>query len=343
MTLSEIESIAALRDPVLRNLRITHCYAELSNSFAAYLPNAANWCTYATWASRQAGRSIRAEDLARALERRLRATQPEIVTREIARQVLRLPGIRRSSEAVARGNLKVFAEIAPAFARFLENADAPQSFSEEQKLLAEAFENYRRAKASPAVSAQLQLLANLQIGLHEQRRLQPDIQEALDEAAIPPDLIENEAYGILTAQLSWTTRLWSWLSPLQERVLRTAAHALATETARAIRAIATEHLMTLEFPGPRTIRLGSDLTQSFPASLTQITEAALATLLSEIDPTPNATLDSGAHDWASFPDRMHFITDLFRCGHEDATLLTPPYTAAQIEALRQGRLPPPPL
>src|ERR671919_1377411 len=68
-TVAEVERIAALTDPVVRNLQITQCYCELSRAFAARTGGGpANWCTFATWASKQAGQTIRREDLAHALD-----------------------------------------------------------------------------------------------------------------------------------------------------------------------------------------------------------------------------------------------------------------------------------
>ncbi|HSL70052.1 MAG TPA: hypothetical protein VK864_07395, partial [Longimicrobiales bacterium] len=66
--LEAVRTIALLPDPVERNLRITQCYYELSKTIAARTAGGANWCTFATWASRQAGQSIRREDLQRAIE-----------------------------------------------------------------------------------------------------------------------------------------------------------------------------------------------------------------------------------------------------------------------------------
>jgi len=40
---------------MVRNLRITQCYSALAG--------AANWCSFATWVSKQAGQTIRGEDL----------------------------------------------------------------------------------------------------------------------------------------------------------------------------------------------------------------------------------------------------------------------------------------
>ena len=60
---TEVERIAALPDPVLRNLQITQCYHELAACLPGRTGPGANWCTFATWASKQAGQTIRKEDL----------------------------------------------------------------------------------------------------------------------------------------------------------------------------------------------------------------------------------------------------------------------------------------
>ena len=63
-TTVDVDRIAALSEPVIRNLQITQCYHELAAAMAARV-SGANWCTFATWASRQAGQTIRQEDFAR--------------------------------------------------------------------------------------------------------------------------------------------------------------------------------------------------------------------------------------------------------------------------------------
>ena len=69
-TPAEVRAIAGVADPLIRNLRITECYSRLSASMASRVTGCANWCTFATWASRQAGVTIRHEDLAEALRLR---------------------------------------------------------------------------------------------------------------------------------------------------------------------------------------------------------------------------------------------------------------------------------
>ena len=65
------QRIGAIESPVVRNLEITFCYSRLAAACATRNGQGANWCTYATWASRQAGRTIRGEDLLENLESRL--------------------------------------------------------------------------------------------------------------------------------------------------------------------------------------------------------------------------------------------------------------------------------
>ena len=57
-SVTEVATIGAIDDPVIRNLRITQCYHELSAAIAERASPGANWCTFATWPSRQAGQTI---------------------------------------------------------------------------------------------------------------------------------------------------------------------------------------------------------------------------------------------------------------------------------------------
>ena len=70
-TVEEIDRIARHGDPIVRNLQITQCYSEISRCVGELFGYSANWCTFATWASKQAGQTIRQEDLLRAFQERL--------------------------------------------------------------------------------------------------------------------------------------------------------------------------------------------------------------------------------------------------------------------------------
>ena len=166
------------------------------------------------------GVTIRSEDLGETLRRRiggpaslwhpLRSLWRVLLRRGLLDPTSRLGRIssaihspfdafERASGAVARGNLKVFAEIGREFARYLEAcpADAPvdspalSAFLQAlrpgeppdgQDYLRQAFSCYQRQghEPDPHARAGLVLLANLSIGLHEQTRLQPEIAEAVD-------------------------------------------------------------------------------------------------------------------------------------------------------------------
>ena len=232
-TVDDVARIAAIANPVIRNLEITLCYARLSSAFAARTGEGANWCTYATWASRQAGRTIRAEDLLDMLGHKLgehrwllhpvttlwrRLLRRGLFHREtrIGRLTAELhtpfDAFERASDAVARGNLKVFQEIAAEFARYLQESpvDAPAETPpfrrflnrlragdppDGQRYLRQAFARYERCRhePNPKMRAELAVLANLEVGLHEQTRLQPEIREALDAAYLTQDDLGQRA------------------------------------------------------------------------------------------------------------------------------------------------------
>jgi hypothetical protein len=218
-TVDDVRRIAAIRNPVIRNLEITHCYSELAKAFAARSGEGANWCTYATWASRQAGRTIRGEDLVLQLGRRCEEARWLLHPwRCVLRRGLFNPGSRigrltaklhtpldafeRASDAVARGNLKVFAEIGLEFARYLHDCapDGPvdRFLDGLPESLRRAFAHYHRRhfESDPKRRAELALLANLEIGFHEQERLQPEIRAALDASSAT-----YAGLGVLTAIL----------------------------------------------------------------------------------------------------------------------------------------------
>src|SRR5512132_2605163 len=138
-TVEEIDEIASHGDAIVRNLEITQCYYEISQSVAALIGISANWCTFATWASKQAGQTIRQEDLLRAFEDRFNLSSEISAELETVSRRLKAIGVlvhgklsravilqaldpaaafARAGDAVARGNKKVFEEIGREFARF---------------------------------------------------------------------------------------------------------------------------------------------------------------------------------------------------------------------------------
>ena len=380
-TIADVEAIAAIADPVIRNLRITQCYHELSAVHAGRCSPGANWCTFATWASRQAGQTIRKEDLVRTIARltgsgslaeqaarRLAAVTRRFGSRLQAEEILKIlweltdqeAALERMSAAVAQGNKKVFDEIGREFARFfavclndaafdaakidefcgvLRDGDPPEG----QGYLRRAFSHYYRAlfTAHAKDRAELMLMANLEVGFHEQTRLQPEIAAAMNAAVIDPTVFAESFLAaifphgtLLVAGRRLLMGLTGRPTPLQ-----TAINAFVETVRRELRRIITDHLMTLELPRGVCLRLGEDVTGGFPPLLQEITNAQLRALLARVDPTPDSLRHSGAVDWADFPDRVHFIVDLFRTRHSSPELFDPPYTPEQVADLKAGRIP----
>jgi hypothetical protein len=248
-TADDVRRIAAIESPVIRNLEITYCYSQLAEAFAARGGEGANWCTYATWASRQAGRTIRGEDLLERLERRLgegrwllhpvRTLWRRLLRRGLFRRDSRLgrltatlhtpfDAFESSSDAVARGNLKVFEEIGLEFARYLHSHPQeafllglrPGDPPDGQRYLRLAFERYERLgqEPDPKVRTQLGVLANLEIGFHEQTRLQPEIRKALDAAyATPEDLGRRALEALIPSAARWWSIVRRPAGPLLAR------------------------------------------------------------------------------------------------------------------------------
>jgi hypothetical protein len=342
-----VDFIAAIDNPVQRNLRITQCYAELSAAMRARTGDAANWCTFATWASRQAGSTVRGEDfldtLNRVLGRRSWLLAPlQSLSRVLLRAGLFQPNTRlgrltagihtpfdafeRASADVGAGNLKVFAEIGREFARFVTTVpvDAAEDSAEflafaanlrsgpppdGQALLREAFALYQRQRrcSDPGERAAWILLANLKIGLHEQTRLQPQIVAAIDAPIV--------TLGDLSGASGWMTKR------------------LRRELVRATQEAITQLLMVLSIPSGRSggpsgplmarLALGCDLDLPVP-ELLQSPRPFLDSFIRDYDPCPPGGTQCGATDWCDLRQRMHFIVHLFRAYAESAALFSPP-------------------
>jgi hypothetical protein len=382
-TVAHVERVAALTDPVVRNLQITQCYCELSRALVALTGGGpANWCTFAAWASKQAGQTIRKEDLTRTFERLFgRSRQAtsvgnsavasmELTMRqepqrlwEVLWKALRpTAAFDRASDAVARGNRKVFEEIGREFARFLAlprtggriDPEALGAFHDRlrpgdpphgQNLLKQAFGSYAAAfrETDRKVRAELVLLANLGIGWHEQRRLQPEIVEALDAAIEEPVKLRRDLMRhLLRSRIGLALHLLVELIPGRTTATKRALDELDGQVKRIAREAITELLTTLSLPD-HTLSLGLDVPGTFPAELEKIENPDLAALLRRIDPTPDTTRGSGADDWSNLAQRIHFIADLFRVYQERPALFSEPFTAEQVVVIKAGGRPAGPL
>jgi hypothetical protein len=371
-TVEEVARISAMTNPVVRNLEITHCYGRLSAAIVQRTGSCANWCTFATWASRQAGRTIRGEDLVETLRTRL-AHGPQLLHpwawlgRVILRHGLYQPQtllgrltaqlhtpldvFERTSEAVARGNQKVFQEIGHEFARYLHEVppDAGPDSSQlhtfldglrageppdGQRYLRQAFTRYARVgeTTDPNARAALILLANLEIGMHEQTRLQPEIRESLDA---PYEVAEDLDRRLLLVLCPW------WRRPVP-RPVAAPAGALGNRAQRRLadmlREIITRSLMVMSLPG-RVLALGADMDEPFPEALRELRDDDLVALFERFGPAVPGSTATAARDWSEFDQRMRYIAHLFRAFHLREDLLGPPFTTAQVEAFAGGTIP----
>jgi hypothetical protein len=379
-TIEEVQRIINIDDPVIRNLQITQCYHELSGALARRTGQAANWCTFATWASKQAGQTIRKEDLSRMLERRLRNSPSTMEAVDSLAAAANLEGetliddpqdlalrphnfqaaIDRASEAVGRGNKKVFEEIGREFARFYDNCLLDQAFEREkitrfceellpgeppegQSYLRQAFMHYYQTlfEDDGKTRAELILQANIEIGFHEQTRLQPEIVESLDAGLISFSQFSRPFFTSIFPMSGWLKLAHLNLRRMLGRptALDLAIQDLISAARAHLRQAITELMMTISLPSGVRLSLREDLSIGFPETLRQIANQDLKLLLEKLDPTPDSPIDSGALDWADLSERLHYILDLFRCYQENRDLFAPPFSPEQVEALKSGRLP----
>jgi hypothetical protein len=373
-SVDDVRQIAAIANPVIRNLEITHCYSRLAAAFAARSGEGANWCTYATWASRQAGRTIRGEDLLEHLGRKLgdgrwplhpiatlwrRLLRRGLFQREtrIGRLTAALhtpfDAFERVSDAVARGNLKVFEEIGFEFARYLHECPPAAAESppfrrfldrlrpgdppEGQRYLCQAFTRYerKRLELDPKARAELAVLANLEVGLHEQTRLQSEIREALDAAyATQEDLGRRSLEALFPSAARW----WSVVRRPATAVVGAVAAGAQRSASRLAREVITESFMVLSLPG-RMLALGSHLTDAYPEELDEPADAELIELLARFEPHAPAPDDCGARDWSDLHQRMHYIVHMFCAFHLSEEISRPPFSPEQVASFRRGIVP----
>ena len=201
---------------------------------------------------------------------------------------------------MARGNLKVFEEIGLEFARYVNDcppgdADALRRFldglrpgdpPDGQDYLRRAFAHYeqRRAATDPKAAAELGVLANLEIGLHEQTRLQPEIRAGLDAPFVTQ---ERLGLRVLEAAFPSAARLWADRAPPGRGRRRRGRGA---RPARVDADRPRGHhgsFMTLSLPG-RTLALGMHLADEYPEALREPANAELAELLARYEPVPPA-------------------------------------------------------
>lgn len=379
-TEQEVNRISLLTEPVNRNLQITACYKDLSSSFAIRTGFVANWCSFATWASKQAGVTIRNEDLQRKLEELL-SGEPAIKTILLListyakklgntdiHQKIHIEALhkivesasRKASDAVARGNKKVFEEIGLEFARFIRVCLTDEHYNDStiasfcaslrpglppdgQMYLCSAFTRYYKAffEQVPKAQDELILMANIEIGFHEQTRLQPEIAESLNAAMIDSKELTKYLTDLLVNNSNFKGKIFYFLQWVVGRtnLLKNAINQLVIIAQEHLRRILTRHLMSLTLPPDECLHLGDDLVRPYPADLHTIENHDLVTLLKNLKPYENSREGSGCTDWADLKQRIFYIAHLFRCYHDNKNLFDEAFTSEQLEIIRKGGIP----
>jgi len=357
------DRIAAIDDPVLRNLWITQRYHELAVALRDWAAGPdATWCAFAVWASKTAGSVIRGDDLPAAIRRLAGERAGDSVDR-FNREAPRLAPVAGSigddhlarfaervandvSADIAAGNLAVFVELAPAFESLVTAWDSgPQAaFSSARAALAQgsqatvlqaAFDAYRQGFAADAASvrrAPLLLAANVLTVAHEQQRLQPAITAALDAAVYD------------TLQLVLERDILRHLPGLFRRPLDRLVDDLAAVLEDACRVAVTQTMLCLVTSDERL-----DLCLDVPPLAGVMWPVGLAALGSDGAPfwqwdrTGGTGRPTAVSDWDDLAGRMNYIVNLFRSRQRHPPLLDPPFDAAQLSDLRAGRRPAAPL
>ncbi|MGZ5246324.1 MAG: hypothetical protein ACXWV5_04670 [Flavitalea sp.] len=378
-SVQQINDIVLSNNLINRNLQITQSYSELSNAMSRRTGQTSNWCTFATWASKQAGVTIRGEDLRRKLLEEL-SNDPEIKSllnllliyarqsgtgtanniHLIALQKMIATAQQNAGDAVSRGNKKVFEEIGKEFARFIATCLNDEKYDESsitnfrkdlrqgqppsgQDYLAKAFTYYYRAIFETDIKSrqELFLLANILIGYHEQARLQPEIAESMNAAKIDAEKLKLHLTDILVRDKTAKGKVTYFFSWLSGKtnLFKRAVDSLVVHAESKMRKVITKNLMTLYLPPDTTLELGDDLLLPYPGNLRQLSNPVLLDFLKQVKPSLETIDGAGCTDWSNLRQRIHYIANLFRCYHESADLFSPPFTNEQVVVIKKGGIP----
>ncbi len=339
VTEQECVEVAATEHLILRNLKVTDAYYRLSIGMTMLTGHQdVSWLTFACNASKTVGTYIRSEavPLARvmALSRRV---APSSRAASTVRDRLTV-AVTEVAGLISAGNIKVFAEIGPvmarltakfhdardydraAFDRFLEGLALRTGPSDTggQDTLRQAVTHYYDAmfQPDPKRKAELMLLANFKVGLHEQIRLQPHI-----EGAMNAPVTEGIFDALGSAHLAAAGR---------ESMMRAWRH------------LATRSVMRYRLPYGAVPVSGSlpqlPTRRTYPDVLATLDHPELQAIAHRYGAPAGPRLFR-SRDWANLDQRMHFIFELFRTRQKSLELFDPPFLYQQRLAIATDQLP----
>lgn len=362
----DIQTTVGLSDqPILRNRKVTQGYHDLSIAGAEFTGGQnLNWCGFACWSSKMIGKFLESEiiisklceklgghpnsysDWCREIQAKVMKNRPSVVLTEAYLKNPLKCVLDDSTSSLAAGNAMVYSELATVFSNMISVLGNDSEYSESrvhrvidqlkdgpsqdngQTLLKNAIGNYYRARfEGEDAKAELVLLANLQVGLHEQTRLQHDIASFIQAPVVDPLIRPADQTG--TGIWALGTSLHAWLHNMFIKLVKPGAHAVM----RAWEDVVTEHLLVLELPR-QTLQLGHDVVPPpnspiFPKMLETIEHEELAALLRTYRADGTSAEGSAARDWTDLNQRMRYISVLFRSHQFDKSLLEEPFTPQQ--------------
>jgi hypothetical protein len=360
LTEEYIQSVKERQNLVVRNLQVTQGYYRISSAMKKYVSSKnVNWTTFAAHASKTAGQALRHELMPGLLKSSmlrlggyentfmflnegLGSVEPQLSKEQRSRLG---EAFRHVSLLISDGNITVFDELASPFAAFINrfkddwNYDGSkfQAFLDEyllpgplseggQDYLREAFSAFYNARYETRAKAKAEyvLMGNLLVGLHEQTRLQPQIEQAM---AVPLELFSDDAKA---SQQDGNTK--KKVSPLMSGVIAKAF---------------TQMMMLITLPN-RDLKLGETVIAptgfvSFPMDLLEIENPRCLELVRMFETSQDTLTGSGADNWSSLRDRMSFVVDFFRSHQQYKRMWEPPFSEEQADVIEAGHFPAGPL
>jgi hypothetical protein len=365
LTAEYIQSVVESDNLVVRNLQVTQGYYRLSQGMKRYMSDInVNWCAFATHASKTAGQALRHElmpgFLRSVMIRRAGfdntfvffseglGDQKDPAMEEHDSRVGE--ALLKMSELVSDGNITVFEELAWPFAGYIESFRKDwvrdegklQAFLDEylqpgplseggQDYLREAFTAYydARFETNAKKKAELVLIGNLLVGLHEQTRLQPQIEQSM---AVPIDMFSNSSKG--SAEKNSGTG--GAISGRQ-----------AAATRKIIAKAITQMMMLITLPS-RQLKLSQNVIAptgviNYPQDLIKIENPRCLELVRMFEMGNDTLTGSAADDWSSLDERMSFVVDFFRSHQQYERMWESPFREEQAQVIESGHFPAGPL
>jgi hypothetical protein len=360
LTKNYIQSVIERENLVVRNLQVTQGYYRISSALKKCVSSKnVNWTTFATHASKTAGQALRHELMPGLLKSSmlrmggydntfmffqdgLGSVEQQLSDDQTSRLG---EAFRQVSLLISDGNITVFDELAWPFTSFINTFKNDWSYDQiklqafldthllpgplsegGQKYLREAFTAFYNARYETRAKAKAEyvLLGNLLIGLHEQTRLQPQIEQAM---AVPLELFSDNPKTPDERIAAFQKQ-----SPMMRQIISKAF---------------TRMMMSITLPS-RELRLGETIiaptgVSSFPTDLFEIENSRCLELVRMFETRHDTLSGSGAGNWSSLRDRMSFVVDFFRSHQQYKRMWEPPFTEEQAAVIESGHFPAGPL